>query len=513
MATMASSILAKIKEEVTCPICLELLKEPVSADCGHSFCRACITLNYESSTGKEGEGSCPVCRVSYLFGNLRPNRHAANIVESLKGFKSIPEEEQKVNVCEQHGEKLQLFCENDMTAICWLCERSQDHRGHHTALIEEAAEKYKGKLQAALQTLMANEKTCDEWQDDLQQERTYWEDQIQSDVDNVQKEFEGLRDVLASKENEELRKLMEEKEDIVQRLEKSENELSRQRESVRDCISDVEHHLESSTMEMLQNVNCVLKRSKALKLQPPEMIQKKRRIFHVPDLKGMLKAFQGIMDVQQYWVRVTLSPNNSANVLYEKERQKRKKERQKYFNDYDGYDEYNDYKGVLQFSESYYLGVLGGPPLQSGKYYWEVDVSGCKAWLLGLNNGQRAPLQLHPGQPGIFTSQYNSVDKQRVNYQPKYGYWVIGVKDSSLYAFDQCYETKNPSVLALSQRGPLSRVGVFLDYKASTLLFYNVSNCGALIYRFYDRSFPHTLYPYFNSMGCSKPVTICEPPS
>ncbi|XP_055479690.1 tripartite motif-containing protein 30A-like [Psammomys obesus] len=499
---MASSVLAKIKEEVTCSICLELLKEPVSADCGHSFCRACITLNYESSTGKEGEGSCPVCRVSYLFGNLRPNRHAANIVESLKGFKSIPEEEQTVNVCEQHGEKLQLFCENDMTAICWLCERSQDHRGHHTVLIEEAAEKYKGKLQAALQTLKAKEKTCDEWQDDLQQERTYWEDQIQSDVDSVQVEFEALRVVLASKENEELQKLMKEKEGILQRLEKSENELFRQRDSVRDCISDVEHHLESSTMEMLQGVNCVLKRSKALKLQQPEMIQKKRRIFHVPDLKGMLEAFQGIMDVQQYWVRVTLSPNNSANVLYEKERQK-------YYNDYDGYGDYNDYTSALQFSESYCLGVLGCPALQSGKHYWEVDVSGCQAWLLGLNNGQRAQPQFYPGKPVLLTSKY----KQCVSYQPKYGYWVIGIKDSSLYAFDQCYETKNPSVLALSQRGPLSRVGVFLDFEASTLSFYDASNCGALIYRFYDHSFPHTLYPYFNSVGCSKPVAICEPPS
>ena len=66
----------------------------------------------------------------------------ANIVERLKEFKSSPEEEQKVNVCAKHGEKLQLFCEKDMVAICWLCERSQEHRGHQTALIEEVASKY-----------------------------------------------------------------------------------------------------------------------------------------------------------------------------------------------------------------------------------------------------------------------------------------------------------------------------------------------------------------------------------
>ncbi|XP_057634502.1 tripartite motif-containing protein 30A-like [Chionomys nivalis] len=249
---MASSVLGMVKEEVTCPICLELLKEPVSADCDHIFCRACITLNYESSKGKEGEGICPVCRVSYLFGNLRPNRHVANIVEKLREFKSSPEEEQKVNVCVQHGEKLQLFCEKDMVAICWLCERSQEHRGHQTALIEEVANKYKGKLQAALKMQMANEKRCDQWEDDLQKERTFWKNQMQSEAKNIQKEFKGLRECLDSKEKNELQKLKQEWEDIQDILEDSQNELVKQTDSVTDLILDLEHQLECSTIEMLQ---------------------------------------------------------------------------------------------------------------------------------------------------------------------------------------------------------------------------------------------------------------------
>ncbi|XP_027263703.1 tripartite motif-containing protein 12A isoform X7 [Cricetulus griseus] len=249
---MASSVLEIIKEEVTCPICLDLMVEPVSTDCGHSFCRACITLNYESIKGKEEEGICPVCGVTYLFGHLRPNRHVANIVESLLGFKSNPEEEQKVNVCVQHGEKLQLFCEKDMVAICWLCERSKDHRGHQTALIEEVAHKYKEKLQAAMEMQMANKKKCDEWECDLQKERTFWETQIQSDVENVQMEFKRLRGFLDSKEKNEVQKLMQEKEDVMNSLAESQNEVMKQREAVRDLISDVEHQLDCSTMEMLQ---------------------------------------------------------------------------------------------------------------------------------------------------------------------------------------------------------------------------------------------------------------------
>ncbi|XP_035298212.1 tripartite motif-containing protein 30A isoform X6 [Cricetulus griseus] len=294
---MASSVLEIIKEEVTCSICLDLMVEPVSTDCGHSFCRACITLNYESIKGKEEEGICPVCGVTYLFGHLRPNRHVANIVESLLGFKSNPEEEQNVNVCAQHGEKLQLFCEKDMVAICWLCERSQDHRGHQTALIEEVAHEYKEKLQAALEMQMANEKICDEWEDDLQKERTFWENQIQSDVENVQMAFKGLQEFLDFKEKSEKQKLMQEKEDVMNSLAESQNELMKQREAVRDLISDVEHQLDCSTMEMLQGVNSVLTRSQTLRLKQPKMVlREKRRIFQASDLKGMLEVFHEEID-------------------------------------------------------------------------------------------------------------------------------------------------------------------------------------------------------------------------
>ncbi|XP_038179816.1 tripartite motif-containing protein 30A-like isoform X2 [Arvicola amphibius] len=495
---MASSVLGMVKEEVTCPICLDLMVEPVNTDCGHSFCRACITLNYESSKIKEGEDICPVCRVSYLFGNLRPNRHVANIVERLKEFKYSPEEEQKVNVCTQHGEKLQLFCEKDMVAICWLCERSQEHRGHQTALIEEVANKYEGKLQAALEIQMANEKRCDQWEDDLQKERDFWKNQIQGDAKNIQNEFKGLREFLDSKEENELQKLKQEWEDILDILEDSQNELEKQRESVRDVISALEHRLECSTIEMLQGVNHVLARNQNLRIKQPKIVSRRqRRIFRVPDLKGILQVFQGLQDAQHHW---------------------------------------------------------GYPAIHSGKHYWEVDVTRCDAWLLGINDGRCAQPQLPATNEKDFKVKNNSDvkqcvnyqleyvfdwkykhdfgdrqyvnyqpkhedkddsdDKQHVNYQPKCGYWVIGMTDRSVYnAFEECSITHNASVLLLSLTCPPTRVGVFLDREACTLSFYDVSNHGALIYRFYEPNFPDVVYPYFNPMMCSKPLTVCGPPS
>lgn len=140
---MTSAVLVDIRDEVTCPICLELLTEPLSIDCGHSFCQACISRNSaESVTGQEGEGSCPVCQTSYQPGDLRPNRHLANIAERLREVVLGPGMQLKAVLCAHHGEKLRLFCKEDGQLICWLCERSQEHCGHHTVLMEEVAHEY-----------------------------------------------------------------------------------------------------------------------------------------------------------------------------------------------------------------------------------------------------------------------------------------------------------------------------------------------------------------------------------
>ncbi|CAO2582550.1 Tripartite motif-containing protein 30A [Lemmus lemmus] len=491
---MASDFMVNVKEEVTCPICLDLMVEPVSADCGHSFCRACITLNCESSKDKEGEFICPVCRVSYLFGNLRPNRHVANIVERLKEFKSSSGEEQKVNVCAKHGEKLQLFCEKDKMAICWLCERSQEHRGHQTALIEEVAHEYKGKLQVALQKLMSDKKELENWKDDLEKEKTSWENQIQKDVENVQTEFRRLRDILDSEEKNELQKLMQEREDILSNLEESESKHAKQNKLLGDLISDVERQLQCSSMEMLQGVDDIIKWSQAFSLMKPKAIPKKRRVFRAPDLQGMLQVLQELMEAQRYWVHVTLVENSNPNIAITADKRQIR---------YEDHQTRNFASGC----ENSHDGVLGYPSIQSGKHYWEVDVSGKGAWVLGLSDEYEAI--------------DNSDNKQHVNYQPKCGYWVIGMRNRSVYnAFEECSVnhnasdlllsvTRKPSVLTLSLTVPPCRVGIFLNYEACTLSFYNISHHGTLIYRFCANSFPDRVFPYFNPMGCSVPMTVC----
>ena len=56
-----------IAEDLLCPICTNPLREPVCSDqCGHTFCRSCITSTYKNLT------SCPTCRAALSLEDYRP---------------------------------------------------------------------------------------------------------------------------------------------------------------------------------------------------------------------------------------------------------------------------------------------------------------------------------------------------------------------------------------------------------------------------------------------------------
>ncbi|XP_023365514.1 tripartite motif-containing protein 5 [Otolemur garnettii] len=291
---MDSELLLNMKEEVTCPICLELLIEPLSLDCGHSFCQACISENQKKSTiDQEGQSSCPVCRITYQLENLCPNRPLANVVERLREVKLNQEEGQKVDHCEQHGEKLLLFCEEDGEVICWLCEHSQKHRGHCTLLLEEAAQECQKGLQRVLEQLRKHQQEVEQVEAYISKERTFWKDQIQSDRENIQAKFGELRDFLASEENKKLQILDEEEKDILNSLAEAKNELDQHHVVVRMFISDVEYWLQAPAIEMLQDVNGIIKLCETLTLKKPKTFPKEqRKVFQVPHLKRLLQVLK-----------------------------------------------------------------------------------------------------------------------------------------------------------------------------------------------------------------------------
>uniref|UniRef100_A0A2R9C258 RING-type E3 ubiquitin transferase n=1 Tax=Pan paniscus TaxID=9597 RepID=A0A2R9C258_PANPA len=105
-----------------CPICLEVFKEPLMLQCGHSYCKGCLV---SLSCHLDAELRCPVCRQAVDGSSSPPNVSLARVIEALR-LPGDPEPK----VCVHHRNPLSLFCEKDQELICGLCGLLGSHQHH-----------------------------------------------------------------------------------------------------------------------------------------------------------------------------------------------------------------------------------------------------------------------------------------------------------------------------------------------------------------------------------------------
>ncbi|XP_043857372.1 E3 ubiquitin-protein ligase TRIM58 isoform X2 [Dromiciops gliroides] len=256
----------RLKEEAKCPICLDFLQDPVSVDCGHSFCLPCITEFCEKSNSSQGSVySCPQCRSQFYQKSFRPNRQLASMVESIKQL-GLSSSTKKTWLCEIHKEELNYFCEEDQIPLCWICDTSPEHRTHKTIPLEEATRSYKEKVELWKQRFML--------------------------------EFQKQHGFLAQEEQKQLRRLEEEERVIIQKLKDSKAKLVQQSRTLRDLTLELEECSQCIAWDLQEHVKDVLRRSENIKFQEPELISiDLKTMCCVPGMMMMLKMFQGIVGI------------------------------------------------------------------------------------------------------------------------------------------------------------------------------------------------------------------------
>ncbi|TRY60327.1 hypothetical protein DNTS_013661 [Danionella cerebrum] len=81
------------QEQFSCPICMDLLRDPVTIPCGHNYCMECVKSFWEQEKSQRKPSSCPECRQSFSPRPvLNKNTLFAEVVEKLRhtGIRSAP---------------------------------------------------------------------------------------------------------------------------------------------------------------------------------------------------------------------------------------------------------------------------------------------------------------------------------------------------------------------------------------------------------------------------------------
>ncbi|XP_044840103.1 zinc finger protein RFP-like [Mauremys mutica] len=265
----AENPVESLQEEATCPVCLEYFTKPVTLECGHNFCRACIAQCWE---GSDTAASCPQCRETVQQRNLRPNRQLANVVEIAKRLSlQAAKGREGEGVCERHQEALKLFCEEDQAPICMICRESQAHRAHTVVPIEEAVQEYKEKIQAHLKTLREEQKKLLGFKVSGAGKSREHLRQIQTERQKIVSEFQQLRQFLEEQE----RLLLAQLEMLDKEIVRIQNENFSERSEIsrlNELISELEGKCQKPASEFLQDVRSTLSRCEKWKFQQAEEI-------------------------------------------------------------------------------------------------------------------------------------------------------------------------------------------------------------------------------------------------
>ncbi|XP_061098673.1 E3 ubiquitin-protein ligase TRIM35-like [Conger conger] len=453
-----------LEEEMSCPVCTEIFKDPVLMSCSHSFCKRCLQGYWE----QKGLRECPVCKRRSSKPIPPTNLSLKNICEAFLKEKSQKPKVGSEVLCRLHNEKLKLFCLEDQIPICVVCQTSRRHENHKLRPVREAAEEYKEKFRPALAPLQEKLKTFNEVKLICEQTAEHIKSQAQHTERQIKMEFEKLQQFLKDEEAARITALREEEEQkshmINNKIEKMTEEIS--------CLSDqiraIEQELGAEDIPFLQvrSVHYV-----PSTLADPEKVL--GPLIDVAKHLGNLKynVWEKMLGTVQY-TPVTLDPN-TANAKLSLS---------------------GDLTSVRFSGESLQLPdnperfdrgrcVLGSEGFSSGRHYWDVEVGAEDYWVVGVTKdsiSRKGMVDLSPG-----------------------GVWSIRQSKGEYTAM-----TSIPTVLAVQKK--LQRVRVQLDWDKGEVSFSDPSNDTPL-YTF-KHSFKERVFPFFVPDFLSfntPPIQIC----
>ncbi|XP_067283843.1 tripartite motif-containing protein 16-like [Pseudorasbora parva] len=526
------------QDELMCSVCLDLLKDPVTIPCGHSYCRSCITSCWDQEE-KKRVYSCPQCRQTFSpRPALAKNTMLAEVVEKLKKtrlpadcyagagagdvqcdictgtkHKAVKsclvclksycqnhlEQHESLSkgkrhnlanvsgrlqemICQKHDKLLEVFCRTDQKSICVLCTMDE-HKNHDT--VSAAAQRTETQKQLK-ETQRSFQQRIQQREKDLQQLREAVESHkrsAQTAVEDSERIFTELIYSIERSRSETTQRIRDQEKTAVSRaeeqLERLEQEINdlRRRDTELEQLSHTQDHIH--VLQSFQSLSAL-----------PESTDVYENPF------GSLSSFDCVREsvlqlrgkLEDFFKEELKKISDGVTAIWTR-------------NDFVKYThqltlDMNTVNKHLRLSESnrmitytdteqsypdhldrfdVYEQVLCRESV-CGRGYWEIEWSGNDVFISVSNK---------------------SISRKGRSIKCLFGYtdqsWSL-ICSSSSYSFRHNNTKTELSVKPINRRH--NRVGVYVDHSAGTLSFYSVSDTMSLIHTV-QTTFTQPLYPGF----------------
>ncbi|XP_067248632.1 tripartite motif-containing protein 16-like [Chanodichthys erythropterus] len=299
------------QDEFKCSVCLDLLKDPVTIPCGHSYCKSCITGCWDQEDQMRVY-KCPQCRQTFSpRPALAKNTMLVEVVEKLKKRKppadcyagagdvqcdvctgrkhkaiksclvclesycqnhheehesyfkrkrhNLTEATGRLQemICQTHDKLLEIFCRTDQKFICVLCTMDE-HKNHDTV---SAAAQRTEKQNQLKETQKSFQQRIQQRQKDLQQLR----EAVESHKSSAQTAVEDSERIFT---------------ELIRSIERSRSEATQRiRDQEKTAVSRAEGQLE----QLVQEINDLRRRDAELE-----------QLSHTQDHIHFLQSFQSL---------------------------------------------------------------------------------------------------------------------------------------------------------------------------------------------------------------------------